>query len=109
MQELPTLNTPIINIPGAKKHRAPWSLVIIAIIAFIIGLVFWLTSRDVPVTTYSETPQEKLRKEVATILENAKVQASQADVNRVTNALSQTKSSASDTEKARVSALLENF
>ncbi len=111
MNEFATLNTPILNVPNAKKHHAPGSLVILVLLAFVIGVVFWVVSNDKPTPSYSPDPaqQAKLRAEVAQLLENARTQASPAEVSRISNALSNSKTTASNEDRARVASMLENF
>lgn len=111
MDELETLNRPILNVPGAKKHHAPMSLVILLLLAFIIGVIFWLVSKDEPVPQYDSAPtaQEKLRAEVAQLLSNAQTQASPAEVSRIADTLSKSKTTSTDADRARVASMLENF
>ncbi len=110
MQNLATLNTPIINYKGAKPHRSPASLIIVGVLAFIIGLIFWFVSQDRPVPVYEDvSQQDRLRAEVASLLQNAQTQASEAEVNRITYTLSQTKSTATQSDRDAVASMLENF
>jgi len=111
MNDLASLNTPIINVPGAKKHHAPMSLVILLLLTFIIGAIFWFVSRDKPEPDYGPSPsqQDKLRAEVAQLLENAKSQATQAEVSRIADTLSKSKTTATDADRARVASMLEDF
>lgn len=111
MNEFATLNTPILNVPGAKKHHAPGSLVILVLLAFVIGVIFWLVSKDKPVPDYqgNSTQQEKLRAEVTQLLINARTQTSPAEVSRIADALSKSKTTASSADRAQVASMLENF
>jgi hypothetical protein len=111
MQDFATLNTPILNVPGAKKHHAPMSLVVLVLLAFVIGVIFWIVSKDKPVPDYGDnvSQQEKLRAEVAELLQNAKTQASPAEVTRIADTLSKSKATPTTDQRARVAASLENF
>lgn len=110
MQDFATLNTPIINYKGAKPHHSPMSLIVVGFLALIVGLVFWFVAKDRPVPVYDElNQQDRLRAEVSALLENANTKASEAEIDRMTYTLSQTKSTVSDEERAKVSSMLENF
>lgn len=110
MQNFASLNTPILNYKGAKAHRSPMSLVVVGFLALIIGLVFWFVSQDKPAPVYDDvSQQDRLRSEVASLLENAQSQASEAEINRITYTLSQTKSSATQSDRDSMAAMLENF
>jgi ABC-type transport system involved in cytochrome bd biosynthesis fused ATPase/permease subunit len=108
MDTVYNLNThPFSGAPMPKQEHQrlmAWLLVGILVVAIIVGVWCWMSSRTSQ--TVSTSNRQDIRAEVAALLESAPNHASQAEINKVASLLAKSRSTATDGERAKVAAEL---
>jgi len=105
-------NHPISGMPmkpAEHKKTMGGILVIIVIIAVVAAISYWMGSSRAPATApvSASSQQDKVRAQVAALLQAAPAHASQAEIDNVASLLQKTKAKPSDATRKLVASQLE--
>lgn len=111
MDTVYSLNThPFTGAPMKKEeHQSLMKmiLVIVVIVGAVIGAILWINLSHSASTAVPVDPQTRVRQQVASLLQSAKVNVSQAEIDSVASVLVKSKTTATNSDRAKVAQELE--